>query len=37
MIFSGTCVCLVYVFCCLKTCVEIRTGEKVYENACNVV
>ena len=29
--------CLVHVFCCLKICVEIRVGEKVYENACNVI
>ena len=23
--------------CCLKTCVKIRVGEKMYENTCNVV
>ena len=23
--------------CCLKTCVEIRVGEKVCENMCNVI
>ena len=26
-----------FVFCCLKTCVEIRVGKKMYANACNVV
>ena len=30
-------VCLKTENCCLKTFVEIRVGEKIYKNTCNVI